>query len=148
MLVFMLKDVEHVGMAGKIVDVSDGYAANYLFPRKLATLVTKGNETQLKAKVQKEQIDTQTINSKIGMIAERIKALQLSIKERAHDDGKLYGSVGADEVVELLRAKDIVVSRKQVEFDKTIKSVGEHTVTIRLSAKLKPQLIIKVVAQK
>ena len=147
MNVFMIKDVEKVGMAGQVVSVSDGYAANFLFPRKLATLVTKGNAMQLTAKVQKEQVDAQVLNSKIGMVAERIKALQLTIKERVHDDGKLYGSVGADEIVELLRAKDIVVNRKQIEFDKTVKAVGEHKITIRLSAKLKPQLSLKVVAK-
>lgn len=147
MRVFMLKDVEKVGMAGQIVTVSDGYAANYLFPRKLATLVTEGSVEQVKAKIQKAQVDAQVINSKIGMVAERIKALVVSIKERAHDDGKLYGSVGADEIVELLRAKEITVSRKQVEFEKAIKSIGEHKVTIRLSAKLKPQLTLKVAAQ-
>lgn len=147
MLVLLVKDVENVGMAGRIVEVSDGYAANYLFPRKLAVLATKGSSAQVIAKVQKEKVAAEVLNSKIGMMAERIKALQLSIKERAHDDGKLYGAVGAEEIVELLREKDIVVNRKQVEFDKSIKAVGEHKVTIRLSAKLKPQLVLKVAAR-
>lgn len=147
MRVFMMKDVEKVGMAGQIVKVTDGYAANFLFPRKLATQVTEGHEPHIQAKIQKEKISQEVLNSKVGMLAERIKALQIIIKERVHDDGKLYGAVGAEEIVELLREKEIVVNRKQVEFDKAVKAVGEHKVTIRLSAKLKPQLTLKVVAQ-
>ncbi len=147
MRVYMLKDVEKIGMAGNVIEVADGFAANYLLPRKLATVVTSGNMVLLQQKVQKEAVVTQVLNSKVAMLAERIKTMILTVKERVHDDGKLYGAVGADEVVELLRAKDIVVNRKQIEFDKTIKAVGEHKVTIRLSSKLKPQLTIKVLPQ-
>ncbi len=147
MRVFMLKDVEKVGMAGRVVEVADGFASNFLFPRKLATPVTSGNMVLLQQKAQKEVVVAQVLNSKAAMLAERVKTMVLTIKERVHDDGKLYGAVGADEVVELLRAKDIVVNRKQIEFDKTIKAVGEHKVTIRLSSKLKPQLTIKVLPQ-
>ena len=82
------------------------------------------------------------------MVAERIKSMHVSIKERVHDDGKLYGAVSADEIVDLLKAKDISINRKQVEFDKSIKAIGEHKVTIRLSSKLKPQLTVKVEAAK
>jgi len=147
MQVYMLKDVEKVGMAGQVVKVSDGYAVNYLFPRKLAVVVTKENIEPIHQKIQKEQATVQVLNSKVAMLAERIKALHLIIKERAHDDGKLYGAVGADEIVELLREKEIVVNRKQIEFDKAVKTVGEHKVTVRLSSKLKPQLTLKVVTQ-
>ena len=147
MQVYMLKDVENVGMAGMVISVSDGYAANFLFPRKLAVEITEKNKAFYAQKKQKEVVAAEVLNSKVAMLAERIKSLHLSIKERVHD-GKLYGAIGADEVVELLKAKDIAVNRKQVEFEKSIKTVGEHKVTIRLSSKLKPQLTLKVEAQK
>ena len=146
MLVYMLKDVENVGMAGRVINVSDGYAANFLIPRKLAVEVTEKNKAFYEQKKLKEVVAVEVINSKTGMLAERIKALHLSIKERVHE-GKLYGAIGADEIVELLKAKDIAVNRKQVEFEKSIKTVGEHKVTIRLSSKLKPQLTLKVEAK-
>lgn len=147
MQVYMLKDVEKVGIAGQVIKVSDGYAANFLFPRKLAVPVTESNMEHVQAKVQKEAVSAQILNSKVAMLAERIKALHLTIKERAHDDGKLYGAVGAEEIVELLREKEIVVNRKQIEFEKAVKAIGEHKVTVRLSSKLKPQLTLKVLAQ-
>ena len=148
MQVYMLKDVEKVGMAGSTINVSEGYAKNFLFPRKLAVAVTAKNQAFYKQMKVKEQVLVEVALTKAGMLAERIKALKLSIKERVHDDGKLYGAVGADEVVKLLKDKEITVDRKQVEFEKSIKSVGEHKVTVRLSSKLQPQFTLKVEALK
>jgi large subunit ribosomal protein L9 len=144
MQVYMLKDVERVGMAGQIINVSDGYAANFLIPRHLAVEVTPANADFYKVKKHHEQVVTEVLNSKAAMLAERIKSLHLLIKERVHNDGKLYGAVSADEIVDLLREKDIVVNKKQVEFNKSVKTIGEHKVTIRLSSKLRPQLTLKV----
>ncbi len=146
MQVYMLKDVEKIGMAGQILNVSDGYAANFLIPRKLAIEVNDSNREFYKQKKVKEHVATEVLNSKVAMLAERIKTMHLAVKERIHDDGKLYGSIGADEVVELLKKHEVIINRKQVEFDKSIKAVGEHKVTIRLSSKLKPQLTLKVEA--
>lgn len=147
MRVYLLKDIENVGMAGTLVNVSDGYAANYLFPHKLAVKVEKAQEEFYKNKIQKAVVAKEVINSKLGMLAERIKHLHVSLKKRVHDDGKLYGSVSADEIVELLKAKDVVANRKQIVFVKTIKSVGEHAVGIKLNAKLVPEFTLKVVAE-
>lgn len=145
MKVYMLKDVVNVGMAGMMINVSDGYAKNFLFPRKLATQVTDENASSFKVKVEAVKQKTEIINSKVAMLAEKIKSLHLTIKEKTHDDGKLYGSVGPDEIVELLKKNEIIVNRKQVEFDKSVKAIGEHKVTVRLSSKLKPQFTLKVV---
>ena len=88
------------------------------------------------------------ISSKAALLAERIKELKVSVKEKVHDDGKLYGSVGADEIVALLKKHEITVERKQVEFPKAIKAVGEHKVAIKLSTKLKPEFTLVVEAEK
>jgi large subunit ribosomal protein L9 len=89
----------------------------------------------------------EVLSSKAALLAERIRNMVVKIKKRAHDDGKLYGSVGADEVVALLKEKDVVINKKQVEFPKHIKHTGEHKVVIKLSSKLKPELTVKVVEQ-
>ncbi len=148
MQVYMLKDVERVGLAGSMITVSEGYAVNFLVPRKLAVIINESNRDFFKNKKVKEQVSAEILNSKVAMLAERIKELRLNIKERVHDDGKLYGSVGADEIVALLKEKEIVIDRKQVVFDKSVKFVGEHKVTIRLSSKLQPQFTLKVEALK
>jgi len=145
MKVFLLKDIESVGMAGQIVQVTDGYAANFLFPRKLAQKVAEGSEQFFAQKIKKAEVDAQVLSSKIAMLAERLKNTTISVKKRVHDDGKLYGSVTAEEVIDGLKSKDIVVNKKQVMFGKTIRAIGEHKVTIKLSAKLMPEMTVKVV---
>ncbi len=143
----MLKDVEKVGMEGQVVKVSDGYAMNYLIPKKLAIKVTQADMSFYKDRVVKKKVATDVLNSKTAMLAERIKTLHLTLTERVHDDGKLYGAVGADEVVALLKEKNITVNKKQISFSKAIRSVGEHKVTIKLSSKLQPQLTLKIVGK-
>lgn len=147
MKVYMLQDVEKVGMAGQVIKVSDGYASNFLIPRKLAKKVGENDEKFFGKRVIKAKVDNQALNSKVAMLAERIKNMHIVVKERVHDDGKLYGAVGADEIVELLKQKDVSINRKQVEFKKSIRIVGEHKVVIKLSSKFKPELILKVVAK-
>lgn len=147
MRVYLLKDIENVGMSGTLVNVSDGYATNYLFPHKLAVKVEKTEEEFYKNKVKKAEVAKEIVSTKLGMLAERIKSTHISLKKRVHDDGRLYGAVSADEIVELLKAKDISANRKQIVFAKSIKTTGEHSVGIKLNAKLIPEFTLKVVAQ-
>ena len=148
MQVYMLKDVENVGMSGQVVKVSDGYASNFLIPRKLAAKVTENNMAFLKAKVKKAEFNTKILSSKAAMTAERIRNMHITVKKRSHDEGKLYGAINADDIVELLKNKEVTINKKQVEFTKAIRSIGEHKVIIRLSSKLKPELALKVVVGK
>ncbi len=147
MQVYMLKDVEKIGMAGHIIKVSDGYAINFLIPRKLAIKVTAEGMSFFKAKEKTANASKAVLGSKTAMLAERIKNMHITVKKRAHDGGKLYGAIGADDIVELLKEKEISVNKKQIEFPKAVKAVGEHKIIIRLSSKLKPELNLKVVAK-
>jgi large subunit ribosomal protein L9 len=146
MLVYMLKDVENVGMAGTVKKVSDGYARNILIPKKIARQIFEKEKPFFESRVAKIKVSGEVITSKAGMLAERISNMHVTVKKRVHDDGKLYGAVGADEIVDLLKAKDVSINKKQVELAKGIKSVGEHKAVIRLSAKLRPELTVKVVS--
>jgi large subunit ribosomal protein L9 len=144
MKVYMLKDIERIGMAGDIINVSDGYATNFLFPKnyakkasdKMEILHRKGEGIKKQSKI--------VISTKTSMLAERIKNMNISIKEHIHNDGKLYGAVGSSEIVDLLKGKGVSVSKKQIEFKKSIKAVGDYKVIIKLSSKLKPELNLKV----
>lgn len=148
MLVFMLKDLENVGMAGQVVKVKDGHALNFLIPNGFAKKADSKALPFLNSISKTKIVKKEIISSKIGMLAEKIKTLVVTIKKRAHDDGKLYGSVGVDDVVAALKEKDITVNKKQIDIEKTIRNVGEHTVIVKLSSKFKPILNIKVVEDK
>lgn len=147
MEVLLLKDVETIGLAGQVVKVSEGYARNFLFPRKLAKVAGENEVVSFRQKIERESLDAATLKSRIAMLAHQIANMHITIKEKINDQGKLYGAVGADEVVGLLKEKGIQINRKQVEFSKAIRSVGEYSVTIKLSAKLKPAFSLKVAAK-
>lgn len=146
MLVYLLKDIENLGMAGTLRKVSNGHARNCLIPRKMAVEVKPSEEAFFRAKSQKEHTNREEATTRLGMLAERIGNLHLTISKRSHDDGKLYGAVSADEVIEALKSKDVSVTRKQILFDRAVKSVGEHKIKIKLNAKLTPELTLKVSA--
>ena len=146
MNVYMLKDVENVGMSGQVVKVADGYDNNFIIPLKLLIKVTNKSIAFYKNVAKKTVVEKQILGSKAAMLAERIKNMHLTIKKRVHDDNKLYGSVSADEIVILLKEKDVSINKKQVEFIKAVRSVGEHKVEIRISSKLRPELTLKVVS--
>jgi large subunit ribosomal protein L9 len=147
MRVYLLKDVEKVGMAGQIIKVTDGYASNFLIPRKIAIKVTNENATFFSSKIKKIEVEKKVLSSKTAMLAEKIKDVHLVIKRRAHNEGKLYGAISAEDIIELLKEKGIVVNKKQVDFPKAVRTIGEYKIVIKLSSKLKPEFTLKVVAQ-
>ncbi len=147
MLVYLLKDVENIGMRGTVIKVADGYGKNFLIPRKCAIEVTAENRAHYENRVIKAESDKEAVKSKLGMLAEHIKGMHLTIKKRIHDDGKLYGSVSPEDIVDLLKAKDVAITRKQVVFGKAVRSVGEHMVGVKLSTKFQPEFSLKVVSE-
>jgi len=147
MRVYLLKDVEKLGLAGEIVKVKGGYATNYLIPRKLGLVVTPANEAHYKKCAKTVDKRKDVISTKTSMLAEKIKLLQLKLKCKTHDDGKLYGSVNPADIVDLLATKGVSVAKNQIEFGKSIKSTGLYKVTIKLSSKLRPELSLKVVQE-
>lgn len=148
MKIYLLKDIEKIGIAGEIVKVKQGFAMNYLVPKKLGIVVTPTNESFYQAKVKNIDHRKEVISSKSSMLAEKIKQLTVTLKRKTHDDGRLYGAVSGIEVSELLANQGISVAKNQVGFGKSIKETGTHQVTIKLSSKLQPQLTLKVISDR
>ncbi|MGE0010318.1 MAG: 50S ribosomal protein L9 [Candidatus Babeliales bacterium] len=147
MKVYLTQNVPKVGMAGEIINVSDGYAANFLLPRKLGVKLTPENEAFYKGKVVQVAHRKEVIETETSMVAEKIKATEVKLKCKVHDDGKLYGAISQHEIVDALQEKGITIAKSQVVFDKSIKKTGTHTVTIKISSRLQPQLTVKVVGE-
>lgn len=147
MKVFLRKDVERVGLAGEIIKVSDGYATNYLLPQGLAVAITPENEASFRKRERVVEKRKEVVESKTSMLAEKIKALELTLKKKMHDDDKLYGAISQNEVADLLGDKGIKVAKNQIIFDKSIKERGSYKVTVKLSSKLQPQFTLKIVPE-
>jgi len=147
MKVFLLKDIEQVGLAGEILEVGDGYARNFLIPRKLAVEVTAQNAKFYEGKIKKVEHRKEVVASKTSMLAEKIKSMQLMLKRKVHDGGKLYGAVSTAEISELLAGKGISVAKNKIIIDKSIKAKGTYEVTIKLSSSLQPKVKVTVVPE-
>ncbi|TET06811.1 50S ribosomal protein L9, partial [Candidatus Dependentiae bacterium] len=139
MKVFLRKDVEKIGLAGEIVKVTDGYAKNYLIPKGLAVVITGKSEKFFKSCERVVENRKSVITTQSSMLAEKINSMHITIKRKMHDDGKLYGAINPNEIVDELTKKGVSISKNQVLFPKSIKERGTYEVTIKLSSRLQPK---------
>lgn len=147
MKIYLLTDIERVGIAGEIINVANGYARNFIFPKKMGLEVTPANEAFYISKAKSVEERKAVIATKTSILAEKIGGLTLKISHKAHDDGKLYGAVSAAEIMDLLAKADVTVAKNQIILDKSIKEVGMFEIVIKLSNKLQPKIKLKVVAE-
>lgn len=136
MKIILLRDVPNVGKKYEVKDVSDGYALNYLMPRKLAEVATpgalKGVDLRKKQFVQKQEID-KTLMAKT---LESIKGVKITLNEKANEKGHLFAQVHKKEVINALKAqKGIELSEDMLDMEHPIKEAGEHKITIKIDKK-------------
>ena len=148
MQVILKKDVQNLGEAGDIVNVKDGYARNYLLPQSVAEVATEGamknrenNLARIKAKQEKLHQEALATAEKI----EKFAKLELSAK--AGESGKLFGTITTKKLTEeLLAQAGIEVDRKNVSLNAPINKIGEYTMLIKLTSKVKCELAVVVKA--
>ena len=147
MKVYLLKDVENVGMTGEIIKVSEGYAQNFLFPRKLALLITQANEASFLQRVKTVENRKEVISSKTSMLAQKINGMKLTLKRKMHDDGKLYAAVNPSEIADLLSEQGFAVTKSQIKIHKSIKEKGNFDVIVKLTSQLQSTIQLKVMSE-
>ena len=130
----LLEDVEQLGQRGDPVDVSPGYLRNYLIPRKLAAPATAGALEQAQQRRAAAEKAVQARAEREGQAASLLSKTVLTIYQRAGEDGKLFGSVGAKEIVDAIRdARDLRIDRRKVRLEQPIREIGTHMVEIELA---------------
>jgi large subunit ribosomal protein L9 len=130
----LLQDVDDLGERGEPVEVSPGYLRNYLIPRKLAAPATPGalEEAQRRHEAAEKaaKVRAEREEQAAGLLSKTV----LTIYQRAGEDGKLFGSVGAKEIVDAIRdARDLPVDRHKVKLEQPIREIGTHMVEIELA---------------
>jgi large subunit ribosomal protein L9 len=134
MKIILLDDVAKVGRRGEVRDVADGYARNYLIPKKLALSATQGNLKNLDH-IRRQQSDKAArVKQDAEALRQQIEALTYEERRAASEEGRLFGSVTSQDVVDFLGQHTIKVERRRVALDDPIKALGEHSVPIRLHA--------------
>lgn len=146
MKIFLVEQVKNVGRAGEIVSVSDGFAHNFLLPQKKGIQVTPDNEAVFARRLEKLKARDEVSQVKKSTLSDKIASLQITLRRKMHDDGKLYGAINAQEIVDVLAEHGVSVAKNQVVFDKSIKERGVHAIVIKLSSSLQPRLSVKIVA--
>ena len=133
MKVILKADIKGVGKKDQVINASDGYARNFLFPKKLAVEANNENMSKLKAKQNSAKFQKDQEKEEAIKIAEKLSKISLRIKVKAGENGKIFGGVSSKEIAENLEKEyKIKVDKKKVELKETIKTLGVTTVEIKL----------------
>lgn len=146
MKIILLEDVKKLGKKGDLVDVADGYARNYLFPRDLAEEATAGKIKQLKQEKAALEDRKEKEKEQAQEIAEILSKSEVSLKVKSGDQGKLFGSVTTKDISEALKKQcKIEVDRRKIELSEPIKTLGEHKVDIKLFPEVVANITLKII---
>jgi large subunit ribosomal protein L9 len=147
MKVILMTDVPALGQRGETRDVANGYARNFLLPRKLAVPATPANLKNVEHLKRQRAREEERALETAKATAERIEGLTLAVTARASEDGRLYGSVSPQDVVEFLERHKISVEKRRVAMDEPIKAVGDYKVSVRLHGDVTAALTVTVKAE-
>jgi large subunit ribosomal protein L9 len=140
-------DVRGIAQAGDVKNVSSGYARNYLFPRKLAFQATEGLLRQWETERQGTLAKAERLRQDKQSIATRIDGVTLQMTAKASPEGRLFGSVGRQDIREALVKEGITVDRRAIELTEPLKQVGLATIPVHLGSGVQAQLKVNVVAE-
>jgi large subunit ribosomal protein L9 len=133
MKVILKADIKGVGKKDQIINASDGYARNFLFPKNLAVEANNENMSKLKAKQDSNAYKKSQEKEEAQKIAQKLSKIQLKIPVKAGENGKIFGGVSAKEIADVLKEEyKIEVDKKKIELKETIKTLGIRTVNIKL----------------
>lgn len=148
MKVILKADIKGVGKKDEIINASDGYARNFLFPKKLAVEANKENMSKLKSKQDSVKYQKDQEREEALKISEKLSKITLKIKVKAGENGKIFGGVSSKEISqELLSQYKIEINKKKIDLKETIKTLGVHNIDIKLFEGIVGKLKIEVIAE-
>ena len=147
MEIILREHVDNLGKRGEIVKVADGYARNYLLPRKLALLATEGNRKHVERERKIFEARESQEKGQAEALATRLAALEITITRRVGETDQLFGSVTASDITDVLKAKGFDVDRRKLILPEPIKTLGEHEVPLKLHREVTTPLKVRVVKE-
>jgi len=145
--VILREDVKSLGKAGEMVRVKPGYARNFLLPQGLAFEATEGNKKRIAAETRARGVRDQAERGEAERFAATLGAVTLSLTGKAGEEGKLFGSITSQDIADALVAQGHQVDRRRIELEHPIKTLGEHTVGVRLHPEVHAEVRVSVVAE-
>ncbi len=144
MEVILLEDHPHLGQRGDVVNVTKGYARNYLFPKKLAILSSPSGRATFEAEEQFHKREVKKERQAAESLKEELDGIQISIGAKAGNEGKLYGSITNKDISEVLKKKGYVIDRRNMKLTKPIKDIGIYDIEISLFQDVKAYISLLV----
>ena len=147
MKVILLADVKGAGKKEEIVNVSDGYARNFLFPKKLAVEATPGAAKEIERKKAAERQREMERRAAAEAKAKTLRGKVITVHAKAGSQGRLYGSITGQEVADALNAQyQVEIDKRKIELNETIRTVGEYEAVVKLYPEISAKMAVKVVA--
>ena len=140
----LLEDVKDLGQVGDIVKVADGYARNFLVPRKLAVAVIKSSLRQVEARKLKLQKEREERLAVAQAMAAKLEALSIVLPMAVGENDKLFGSVSAQVIADAVNAQGVELNKADVVLDENLRELGEYTVVVKLSSEVKANLKVTI----
>jgi len=147
MEIILREDVQHLGRAGEVVKVKDGYARNYLLPKGLAYPATDGNRKRITFEAERLSRQRATEKQTAEGEAARLAGLSLTFPMKVGEEDKLYGSVTAGDLQRRLEEQGIHVDKRKIDLAEPIRSLGEFRVGIKFHAEVRPEITVVVVKE-
>jgi len=144
MKVILLKDVKKQGKKDQIIEVSDGYAQNFLIKNGLAVKYTNTSKNILDDELRERDLNEQALIKECEEIKEKIEKQELTFKVKTGSSGKIFGSISSKQIAEELNKKGINIDKKTIKIDSSIDTLGTHLVDINLHKKVKAEVKIIV----
>lgn len=145
--VLLREDIDNLGGRGEVVKVKAGYARNFLLPKGIATLATKGNVKQIdrerESLLKKAAVEKSTADAQAG----QMEGIALSFERKAGEGGTLFGSVTSMDIADALKAKGYEIDRRRINLKDTIKETGDYTVGVKLHREVTIQIPVTVTAE-
>jgi large subunit ribosomal protein L9 len=141
----LIQSVDHLGKQGDVVDVKSGYAHNYLLPQGLATLATDHHKRMVEKHKAKLQAIEKSRLASLQSLADALSKQSITIEANANDEGHLYGSVGAPEIVAALKQSDFTLTADQIRLQGPLKELGLYTVKVHLHQEIETEIKVWVV---
>ena len=147
MRLLLLRDISKLGNLGDIVEVTTGYARNYLLPQRLATEPTEENIKAIEAERKRAVAERSRRLKVFTALAEKLRDVSVTIEAAANPEGTLYGSVGPKEIADALHAQGFPVPAEDVELEAPVRTLDNRTVTIRFTDEVSAEIKLWVVRQ-
>ncbi len=141
------EDVKHLGKAGQVVKVKPGYARNFLLPHGLAYEATEGNKKRIQAESRARNVRLAAEKNEAEAVAARLNEVTLSIPGNAGEEGRLFGSVTAQDIATELNALGHRIDRRRIDLEHPLKTLGDHSVSIRLHPEVEATIRVTIVPQ-